>query len=152
MKKTIVFIMISLLTFSMSAQDMNRQERREQIKELKISFITQRLDLTTAEAEKFWPIYNQFESSYNELRKKSHNTKKSVDLENLNEKEAKSLLEEMTFIENQKHSLKSDFVKDLQKVIPAKKIVLLKEAEDDFNRKMIQEYKRRKQDKKDRKP
>ena len=35
---------------------------------LKIAFITQRLDLTSAEAEKFWPIYNEYEVEINNLR------------------------------------------------------------------------------------
>ncbi|SDB23784.1 hypothetical protein SAMN03097699_0243 [Flavobacteriaceae bacterium MAR_2010_188] len=147
MKNTIYTFIVSFLTFTMSAQEMSREERHEQIKELKIAFITERLDLTTAEAEKFWPIYNEFESSYNEFRKESHRKRKSSDLKNLSEKQAKDLLEEMTSIEDQKYSLKSKFVKDLQKIIPAKKIVLLRKAEDDFNRKMIEEFKRRRQEK-----
>lgn len=42
-----------------------RAQNGEKIKALKIAFITQRLQLTPEEAQKFWPIYDQYD---NELR------------------------------------------------------------------------------------
>jgi hypothetical protein len=35
------------------------KEQREQLELFKIQFITKKLDLTPAEAEKFWPLYNE---------------------------------------------------------------------------------------------
>ena len=55
-----VFILAAMLIFStaiVSAQNPNR----ERLESYKIAFFTQRLNLTPAEAEKFWPLYNQYQ-------------------------------------------------------------------------------------------
>lgn len=38
----------------------DRSAEHAQIASLKVAFITERLALTTAESEKFWPMYNQY--------------------------------------------------------------------------------------------
>lgn len=38
------------------------QERGERIEALKVAFITKQLQLTAQEAQKFWPVYNGYES------------------------------------------------------------------------------------------
>ena len=48
-------------------------QRVEKIQALKIAFITQKLDLSAAEAEKFWPIYNEYEREINTLRMANRN-------------------------------------------------------------------------------
>ena len=39
-----------------------QNSKREKIEQLKIAFITNELELTSEEEEKFWPIYNEMES------------------------------------------------------------------------------------------
>ena len=53
------------MPFRIKAQDPGDETRAEKIQSLKIAFITQKLQLTTDEAEKFWPVYNQYD---NEIR------------------------------------------------------------------------------------
>ena len=65
MKKYILLLLVMLGSFAgIKAQDGN-DTRAEKIQALKIAFITQKLQLTTQEAEKFWPVYNQYD---NEIR------------------------------------------------------------------------------------
>ncbi len=52
---------------SVNAQSGNG-ERQEKIQALKIAYITQKLKLTPAEAEKFWPVYNQYNNEIRTLR------------------------------------------------------------------------------------
>ena len=53
----ITLIITLLLTMNVVAQS---PEKRERIKALKVAFITEKLELTESEAQKFWPIYNTF--------------------------------------------------------------------------------------------
>ena len=47
------------------------KEQRERLESFRIQFITKKLDLTPAEAEKFWPVYNeQKEASHNLMQAK----------------------------------------------------------------------------------
>ena len=42
--------------------------RAEKIQSLKIAFITQKLQLTPDEAQKFWPVYNQYDNEIHSLQ------------------------------------------------------------------------------------
>ena len=147
MKKLIILSLLFFLTFNAFAQ---HKEREERIKTLKIAFITERLAFTETEAQKFWPIYNAFQEENNKLRRDSYDKRKVEDFESMTEGEAKSLLNDMSSIENQRHKLREKFMKDLLTVIPAKKVILLKTTEDEFNKRMFEEFKKRRQEKEER--
>lgn len=147
MKKLITLSLLFFLTLSAFSQ--HNKEKEERIKALKIAFITERLAFTESEAQKFWPIYNAFEDENNKLRRQSYNKRKVEDIESLTETQAKTLLNDMVSIEEQRHELRQKFMKDLLTVIPAKKVILLKASEDEFNKRMFEEFKKRRQEKKE---
>lgn len=134
----IIFLLVSSLSFS---QD--HREKREKVKALKVAYITEQLELTSDEAQKFWPIYNTFEDKQSELR---HEKMRAIldrfqpgNVDKLSEKEASALLIQMEKIEEDLFNLKKKFIKDLQGVISAKKIIKLKKAEEDFNRELLKQ-------------
>ncbi|MCX7549088.1 hypothetical protein OS188_14115 [Xanthomarina sp. F1114] len=131
----ILFISLSLNTFG--------QDKDEKIKALKTAYITEQLNLTKAEAEKFWPIYNAFEIEKNILKDEAHKDRSDVDYSKITEAEANSLLDEMIALNNRRSNIYNNLIIDLKKVISAKKIVLLKEAEYNFKKKMFEEYRKR---------
>ncbi|WP_179317013.1 Spy/CpxP family protein refolding chaperone [Winogradskyella undariae] len=137
----ISFTVVLFLLFSVSlfAQKIDR----EKIKALKIAHITEKLDFTKTEAQKFWPIYNANENAENELREKSMTRRKEKKAENLSESEAKTLLLDMEKTEIQKTDLNSKYLKELLSILPAKKIIKLYQAEHSFRKKMFEEYKKR---------
>jgi len=53
------------------------------------------------------------------------------------------MLAEMITLNNQRKDIYNNLIIDLKKVISSKKIVLLKQAEYDFNKKMFEEYRKR---------
>jgi hypothetical protein len=63
MKKLILIIILALGGFCfVKAQDEDGGKRGEKIQALKIAFITQKLGLSAEEAQRFWPVYNQYEN------------------------------------------------------------------------------------------
>ncbi len=141
MKKLLLILILSL-SISAFAQDKDRYER---IKALKIAFITERLELNETEAQKFWPIYNAFEAKNQKLRQQFSGRDRKEKFDGLSEQEAKSFLDKMMTADTDKHQLKQQFVKDLLKVLPAKKIILLKATENAFNRRMMEQFKKRRE-------
>ena len=134
----IILLFISTVSFS---QDF--KEKREKVKALKVAYITEQLELTTDEAQKFWPIYNAFDEKQSELR---HEKMRAIldrfkpgNVEKLSEKDASNSLAQMEKIEEDLFNLKKKFIKDLQSVISAKKIIKLKKAEEDFNRELLKQ-------------
>ena len=151
MKKLILLACLFFTTMTIIAQPEGRKGMKDKIRTLKIEFITEKLDLSSVEAEKFWPIYNVFDKAYMELRHEKlkglkDNLKKEINV--ISEAEALSKLNEMTAIEDELVQLKRSFRTKLEGVISNKKILLLKIAEDGFNRRMMEKLKRRSKEQK----
>jgi hypothetical protein len=51
---------------------------QEKVEQLKIAYFTKELNLTTSEAEKFWPIYNEMENKIKEIRKNRRKIAKNL--------------------------------------------------------------------------
>jgi len=142
--RNILPLLLFLISFSIFAQDGKIDEKREKIKAFKVSFLTTELELTSTEAEKFWPIYNAYDDKQFELKflKMKTYLKKLKDdnLKNLSDKEAVTLLSQIESTDKELYQLREKFMNNVKKVLPAKKILLLKKSEDDFNRKLLQQY------------
>ncbi|MBF02230.1 MAG: sensor of ECF-type sigma factor [Flavobacterium sp.] len=146
MRKKLTLLLILIVSVSFAQGGM--KEKKEKIKALKVAYITEKLDLTTEEAQKFWPVYNTFDDKQFEIR---HNKMKSIvnqfengGFESLSDKEALDLITKMEDYEDEMHALKKKYLKDLLKVLPPKKVIRLKKAEDEFNRKLLREFRGRK--------
>ncbi|WP_339648364.1 hypothetical protein [uncultured Salegentibacter sp.] len=138
-------LLIILLMFSglWEMQSQNRSEsHREKIKELKTAFFTQELNLDKQKAQKFWPIYNEYESELHELRKREH--RDLPNLECITEDEAEEMLKEYVIIERQDYVLKEKLFKDLKEIMSSQEIIKLHKLEDEFHKKLIKEYRSRK--------
>ena len=120
------------------------KEKTEQIKTLKIAFITDELQLTPDEAAKFWPLYNDFDDKQRELKQeKMRSYMKRFDsgeVDKMNDKEATNFLNQMENTEDELYQLRKKFVANLKGALPPIKIIKLKRAEEGFNRKLLQQY------------
>lgn len=142
--KNLIPILLLFVSFSFYAQGEKMKEKREQIKALKVAFLTTELDLTSKEAEKFWPLYNTFDDQQFELR---HQKMKSFmrrmndeTLDKMTEKEANTFLAQMENTEEELFLLRKKFNASLKGVLPSIKIIKLRKSEEDFNRKLLHQY------------
>lgn len=137
-------ILLLFISFSFYAQGEKMKEKKEQIKALKVAFLTTELKLTSSESEKFWPVYNAFDDKQFELR---HLKMKSFmgrmddnTMDKMSEKEANSFLNQMESNEDELYMLRKKFITTLKGILPATKIIKLRKSEEDFNRKLLQQY------------
>ncbi len=146
--KNILPILLFLVSFSFYAQSDKIDEKREKIKAYKVSFLTTELELTSTEAEKFWPVYNAFDDKQFELRHDKMKTYlRKLDDDNINsisEKEAVILLSQIESTDKELYFLREKYMTNLKKILSAKKILKLKKSEDDFNRKLLKQYRDKK--------
>ncbi len=135
-------LIVLFLLFSTTLMFGQRRPDKEKIKSLKIAYITERLNLKSSEAQAFWPIYNAHEELMESFRnqERSQIYGKLKDMELLSDKEIETLLRELITLENQKHAANQQFLKDIQKVISAKKTFLLLKTENGFKRRLLQQY------------
>jgi len=137
----IIALLISLSAFS--------QSKKDRIKALKVSFITERLELTQEEAQKFWPVYNAYDDitgkiKYEDLRNIRREIKNNI--ATLTDKRASELLEEIANAESKLHEEEVKLNVKLKRIISPKKILLLKIAEEDFKKKLFDQWKKMKHD------
>lgn len=80
--KNILLIVALILNFSfVYAQDDGKEPKGEKIQALKIAFITQKLDLTTDEAQRFWPVYNRYETEIKGVMNENKNSGDAIESE-----------------------------------------------------------------------
>jgi Spy/CpxP family protein refolding chaperone len=147
-KYKLITLLILLISTAAFAQPGSRlKEKKEQVKSLKVAFITNELDLTPEESAKFWPLYNAFEDKQHEIRKqklKVYMDRAGNSDDKLSEKDATTLLNQMESTEEELHQLKKKFITNLKSVLPATKILKLKKAEEEFSKKLLHQYRDKK--------
>jgi len=136
---------VLFLLFSTSLMFGQRRPDKEKIKSLKVAYITERLNLKSSEAQAFWPIYNAHEQQMESFREQERFEiyGKLKDMESLSDKETETLLKDLITLESQKHAANQQFLKDIQKVISAKKTFLLLKTENGFKRRLLQQYRQK---------
>ena len=146
MKKTITLLFISLF-FSLTINSQDRKQGRNKIKALKLAYISGQLELTTREAQKFWPIYNGYQkeqynlrATYRDVLKKAIQKSKSVN--NLSEEVSKSIINLKVNHYKKEYEIQKNFIKNIEGIISYKKILKLQIAEREFGRKLMKKYKR----------
>lgn len=137
--KLIITILVCFLTITTFAQPNGKM--KERIKAQKIAFITEKLDLTTEEAQQFWPIYNAHEKEMEMLRINGREKRRNLNIETISDTEAKNALNDLLAFEKEQQELKADLVENLLKVIPAKKIIALMKVEREFDKKLLERLK-----------
>lgn len=141
--KKIITLFLLVLSVGLFAQD-KKQDRIERIKALKVAYISDRLDLKPDEAEKFWPVFNQFEERQFELHKQKRQLMiklKPENTKNLSDKEMTALMDDDDRLETEIQSNKKKLAKDLQGIIPNQKILMLKQLEIEFKHKLLEQMK-----------
>jgi hypothetical protein len=114
--------LLGLIMFLTMSTDLIAQDRREhyqRIEAIKVAFITKKLDLTTEEAQKFWPVYNNYQKELMGLMRKRREDRKKTDIDP-NDKINLDLSYESKMLE-----LKKKYKKIYLKAIPAEKVLLL---------------------------
>ena len=146
MKKIVIIAVLTLASWGLA----NAQHRHhERLKAYKTAYITQELEMTATEAEKFWPVYNAFErdiyaNKVVKLRQQGKEIEEKGGPDALSEKEAKEILSGL--LKNEKEVLESreKLYQELSSILPQVKLLKLYKAEKDFNKHLLSEYRRNK--------
>jgi Skp family chaperone for outer membrane proteins len=70
MKKYILLFLITIgcISSSMAQQGNDKQEPGERLAAVEIGFLTRKLNLSTEEAQRFWPVYNRYKDEIRQVR------------------------------------------------------------------------------------
>ena len=141
-KIILLFSAIVLATGFAKAQNQDWEARMEKIRAEKVAFLTSKLAMTPAEAEKFWPIYNEMEKQRWEAQKTRRELEHKVSEaeETLSDNEVVKLTREYAGSMKKEGELSISYNEKFLKVLPPKKVLKLYQAENEFRMNMIRRY------------
>lgn len=139
-------VTLSMLSFAQPPHEGgphgDNKERQEKIKALKVEYLTTQLELSPEEAQKFWPIYNEFEEKMRTLEKSRRKSLKASEGKQLTDKEVNALIQ-MNFDTDQDIlDLRKEYDLKFKKALSVQKVGKLYKAEKDFRHELLRKMKR----------
>jgi hypothetical protein len=134
MKKYFFIFLFCVNAIFLWAQQPAKSDTKDAINARKVLFITKEMSLTADEAEKLWPVYNEFEQKREDLRKERIKITKKLKAgkDKLSEKEFEELIDQEIEFRQKETDVQKERHKRLKKILAMKKIALLYQAEEDF--------------------
>lgn len=152
MQRIIIIFTVLFLSASLAAQPGRRdirtgapmQDKKEAIEARRVSYITQKLDLTPDEAQAFWPIYNAYNREIEALSERIREQRAELPpVSELSAEQAAEYVEEEVYRFERAAELRREYTEKMLEVISVEKVAMLFEAERSFNRMLFREAQRR---------
>lgn len=116
--------------------------KRDKIDALRVTFITSKVVLTNQESQLFWPLYNEYNDKADNLKKSFRQQFiRDVDYSTVSDKEAEAYLVAELTLKQKEYELSKEYYEKFKKVLPIKKIALIRRAEEDFKKELIKNIK-----------
>lgn len=142
--KRLIFIV--LMTGLLPGLSKGQENLGERVRALRAEVYTRVLNLSSEEAEKFWPIFNEYADNRENLQKQ---LKPEGDLDGMSDQEVEEYVKKYFEVRQKEFDLEKDLVQKLRKVLPIRKIAKLPKAEREFREsllKRLQELRERRQE------
>lgn len=118
------------------------ESKRDKIEALRVSFISQKVNFTTQEAQVFWPLYNEYQDKIVATRKAFRQQyNKNTNYNFATDKEAETYLNAELTLKQRELDYYKEYQEKFKKIIPVKKIALLLKAEEEFKKELIKNIK-----------
>ena len=138
--KVILYITISLLVFACKPK---QEKSEEKLKEEKVAFFNQKLDLTTQESEDFWPVYNEYWKRKNQIYDDKRTAMKycSKNIDEMTNEEIIKYADMYINFQKQESELLIEFNEKFKKVLPPKKVFVFYKTDYEFKTYLLQQIK-----------
>ncbi|WP_163717312.1 hypothetical protein [Mangrovibacterium lignilyticum] len=149
MKKLFVFILLTVFSLGSFAQPQkDKQKDWEQYKAKRVSFMTEKMQLTPDEAQKFWPLYNEFDKARWDCHERRRDLEREVKdkYDSISDADFKKMNQEIVNLYLKEAQLVKTYNDQFLKVLPVKKVILVGPTENEFRFKMIREFRQKERD------
>jgi hypothetical protein len=153
MKILITYVAVGVMAMGAFGQDKDRmkgKDRREAIQAQKVAFITQKLELSPEEAQKFWPVYNQCQKELAETRKRGDRQSKGEKLpkpniDEMSDKEVEDMMNNDLITKRKAIDIHELCINKYKEVLPIKKVAKLHDAEKQFRKELLNKMRDRRE-------
>jgi hypothetical protein len=148
MKRIVIFLLV-IIMFPVS-RTVAQNPNMEKLNNYKIGFFTKKLNLTSGEAEKFWPVYNEYQGQKNlvQMEKMKLNRNFNQNESSLTDKQMEDMGDKYVDCLVQETNLAVAFHKKLKEVLPPVKIILYYQAENQYKVQLLNELQNARQQQK----
>lgn len=131
------FVLFTLATYGQPGD--NPDSKKELIKSHKIAFITDKLSLTPDEAQRFWPVFNEYEDKKEIIQKEMFQASDIDDLniDMLTDEEATEIADDQIIKAQKMIDLRKEYHIQFKGVLPIKKVLKLYQSEREFQHELI---------------
>lgn len=138
---------LSWVTFAQEVEQLPPQQTidpkaREKLEAARIGMISNRLGLTPGQAEKFWPIYQEFAQKRGEMRHEFRQMQQGTD-PNSNQQKQEELIKRGLQLKQRELDLETDYSGRILQVITAHQMLNLRKAEQDFRQLILNQLQQR---------
>lgn len=142
-KKIATFTLALLASnFVFGQPEKGEKPNKEKIKAMQIGYITEKLSLTSEEAQQFWPIYNEFDDKMEGIRKDMRTlNKEGVSIDEMSDAEVEKMVNSHTELRQKELDIQKEYHAKFKAVLPIKKVAKLYKADQDFKRDLLQKIK-----------
>jgi hypothetical protein len=125
------------------AQNANRQR----LDAYKIALFTKRLNLTSQEAEKFWPGYNEYQDNKNKIQLERQEINRNFNQNELNmsDRELTEAGDRFVSLEVREAALAQEFHTRIKTILSPVKILRLYQAENQYRQQLLKELQERRE-------
>jgi len=137
MKKSRLLVVLAFISFPTLLFAQSKEAMRK-IESARIALITERLGLTPNQAERFWPLYNEFSRQKRDIRSEISAARSNFDPKTITEQQTQRLMDLQFDAKQKELNLEKEYATRLRKVISSRQLLSLRSAEDDFRRMLLQ--------------
>lgn len=138
MKTFVLFILLSLGSINLQAQ-----QRRENIEAMRVAYITREVSLSPEEAQRFWPVYNQYQNEIETLRKDRRQKIQAAKINraNLSDKDYEVLVDNEMAFKQKELDIERKYNSKFKEVLPIEKVARLYKAQESFKVELLRKLK-----------
>lgn len=144
MKLIYTSLLILACSFSFAQQPRSDEDRKaewERLKAARVAFLSNRLQLDVATAQKFWPIFNEYESKKEALGDKYNKQKRELVSENgwrnMSDENADKMLDIYLEQKQAELDLEKEYLAKFNKVLDKGQIWMVIRIDSDFRRSLM---------------
>ncbi|MCM1369351.1 MAG: DUF3450 domain-containing protein [Candidatus Amulumruptor caecigallinarius] len=142
MRKYLLFILIFLTAFaSVSAQgrkhERNRESMRKEVREFKLKFMAQEMDLKEDQQKKFFEVYNQLDDERMKIFREIKTLERRVEnMENASDADYEQLSKSITSAKEKDAEIERKYDEKFATFLSPRQIFKMKKAEESFRHKL----------------
>jgi len=140
-------IITVILAVSMGANIAAQNVNREKLDAYKIGFLTKRLNLTTREAEKFWPVYNEYQDQRIKIQLERQEINRNFNQNELNmsDREMSEAGDRIIALEFSEAGLAQEFHNKIKAILSPVKVLRLYQAENQYRLQLLNDLREKNQ-------